>query len=217
MRFPVIPAAFPIRTAVIAHAIAQHLDRPRYPASPHVENKFSATSALRHFRAFGFRRARSRFIFHRVSQVNKKASGPTSIKLRLQQTPSRRPVSLRACRGVPKRRPRRKTPPTTAPTPRSSPHALAFRSFVPGSRGLGDQGLTASTHSCGRTPRLRWGRVCRGSFASWRIVGAPCCKMVCVALARPASPATRSDDALHRASAKTGRVGVIRSRADHQK
>ena len=40
--------------------------------------------------------------------------------------------------------------------------------------------------------------------------------MVCVAFVRAVSPATRSNNALHRASAKTGRVGAIPRRADHQ-
>src|SRR5580658_6419733 len=40
--------------------------------------------------------------------------------------------------------------------------------------------------------------------------------MVCAALIRAASPSACSNDALHRASAKTGRIGAIRRRTDHQ-
>jgi hypothetical protein len=50
--------------------------------------------------------------------------------------------------------------------------------------------------------------MCRGAFASGRIACG-----VCVIFARPA---LRRDDALHRASAKTGWVGSVRLRTDHQ-
>ena len=76
--FPIVPATLPIRAPIVTHAVAHHLDRPRCPAAPHVENKFRATSGLGHFCTFDFRCARSRLIFHRVSQVNTTASVPTS-------------------------------------------------------------------------------------------------------------------------------------------
>jgi hypothetical protein len=53
--------------------------------------------------------------------------------------------------------------------------------------------------------------MCRGAFASGRIA-----RVGCAILDRPVSPAARLDDAFHRASAKTGWVGAIRRRADHQ-
>jgi hypothetical protein len=119
-RFPIAPAPLPVRAPMVTHAVAHHLDWPRYSATPHVENEFSATSTLGHFR-FGFRRTRSRFIFHRVFQVNTTASMPMSTGSRPQPTSPSLAPNFHVRPPEPTRDTKRTVIPIAAPAPRSFP------------------------------------------------------------------------------------------------